>query len=63
MSFLAEIFTCALEQAFGSGLHGSDGPGGRGIRAMTLKGQSPGTNIYFAPQTEAGPPGPAWAPS
>ena len=28
---------------------GSDGPGGGGIRAMPLKGQSPGTNIYFAP--------------
>ena len=28
---------------------------------MPLKGQSPGTNISFAPQTEAGPPGPAWA--
>ena len=28
MSFLADIFICAREQAFGSGFHGSDGPGG-----------------------------------
>ena len=34
------------------------------IRAMPPKGQSPGANISFdPPQTEAGPPGPAWAPS
>ena len=41
-------------------------PGGRGAFGPCPpppKGQSPGTSISFGrPQTEAGPPGPAWAP-
>ena len=64
MSFLADIRKCAREQArleLDSMAVAVPGDGGHSGHA--LKGQSPGTKIYFAPQTEAGPPGPAWAPS
>ena len=65
MSFLADICKCAREQArLGLDSMAVAVPGGGGgIRAMPPKGQSPGTNISFAPQTEAGPAGSAWAHS
>ena len=64
MSFLADICKCAGEQArLELDSMAVVVPGGGGHSGHVPKGQSPGTNISFAPQTEAGPPGSAWAPS
>ena len=64
MSFLADICKCAREQArLELDSMAVAVPGGGGAFGPCPQRPFTGDQHIFCPQTEAGPPGPAWAPS